>query len=185
MIGRDEPSPDFHPTPGVNDRMNGKETILAAYDTADRVMERYLTDLSDADLLIRPVPGMNHIAWQLGHLAISEKSLLERVRPGAGAPIPEGFEVAHGRDESATKLDDPSKFETKERYVALLKEQRAASLAALAAMTDADLDAPAPEAMREMFPTVGSIMLLIGTHPLMHAGQWVAVRRKKGLPVAI
>jgi uncharacterized damage-inducible protein DinB len=165
--------------------MNGKDTILATYAMSDRVMERYLTDLSDADLLIRPVAGMNHIAWQLGHLALSEKALLERVRPGAGAPVPEGFDVAHGRDESSTKLDDPSKFETKERYVELLKQQRAATLAALESMTDADLDAPGPEQMRAMAPTVGSVMLLIGTHGLMHVGQWVAVRREKGLPVVI
>lgn len=165
--------------------MNGKETILAAYDTADRVVERYLNDLTDADLLIRPVPGMNHIAWQLGHLAISEKSLLELVRPGAGAPLPEGFDVAHGRDESALTLNDPSKYETKARYLELLKAQRDATKAVLATMTDADLDAPAPESMRQRFPTVGAIMLLIGSHPLMHAGQWVAVRRLKGLPVAI
>ncbi len=165
--------------------MNGKDTILAAYDSADRIMERYLADLSDADLLIRPVPGMNHIAWQLGHLAISEKSILERVKPGAGAPIPEGFDKSHGCDETCTKLDDPSKFETKARYLELLKEQRAATKAVLDKMTDAELDAPAPETMRAMCPTVGAVMLLIGTHPLMHVGQWVAVRRSKGLPVAI
>jgi hypothetical protein len=36
-----------------------------------------------------------------------------------------------------------------------------------------------------MFPTAGHIYLLIATHGLMHAGQFVPVRRKLGKPVVI
>jgi hypothetical protein len=36
-----------------------------------------------------------------------------------------------------------------------------------------------------MFPTVGHIYLLIATHQLMHAGQFVPVRRALGKPVVI
>ena len=27
-----------------------------------------IDDLSDSDLMVRPAPGCNHIAWQLGHM---------------------------------------------------------------------------------------------------------------------
>ena len=40
------------------------------------------------------------------------------------------------------------------------------------------LDAPSPESFREYFPTVGQMFTLIGTHPMMHAGQFVVVRRQ-------
>ena len=62
---------------------------------------------------------------------------------------------------------------------------RAATLAALEEMPDADLDAPSPESFREYFPTVGQMFTLIGTHPMMHAGQFVVVRRQLGKPVLL
>src|SRR5271170_7679494 len=31
-----------------------------------------LADFSDADMLVRPCPGANHAAWQLGHLTAAE-----------------------------------------------------------------------------------------------------------------
>ena len=40
----------------------------------------------------------------------------------------------------------------------------------------------ASEAMRDYAPTVGAVLLLIGNHWMMHAGQFVPVRRKLGRP---
>ncbi len=59
---------------------------------------------------------------------------------------------------------------------------REASLAALEKVPDAALDQPTgiPYA-----PTVGALFLMIGNHPLMHAGQFAVVRRKLGKPIAI
>ena len=34
-----------------------------------------VSDLSDAELLVRPVPQANHIAWQLGHLILQDSRL--------------------------------------------------------------------------------------------------------------
>jgi hypothetical protein len=36
-----------------------------------------------------------------------------------------------------------------------------------------------------MFPTMASMFILTATHPLMHAGQFVPVRRALGKPVVI
>ena len=48
--------------------MNAKDVIRGLFGMNDFVLNEYLKDMSDTDLLIRPVPGANHIAWQLGHL---------------------------------------------------------------------------------------------------------------------
>jgi len=165
--------------------MNAKDAILAVYAAADRIVASYLDGLSDADLMIRAVPGMNHIAWQLGHLIVSERMLLEMVKPGASPALPEGFEAAHGREADSTGSDDPSRFCAKARYLELLKIQREATKSVLAAISDSELDAPAPERVRQRMATNGNVLLMIGTHYIMHAGQWVPVRRKLGLPVAI
>jgi hypothetical protein len=44
---------------------------------------------------------------------------------------------------------------------------------------------PGPEAFRNVFPTMLDLWNLIGTHPLMHAGQFVVVRRQLGKPILI
>jgi hypothetical protein len=51
----------------------------------------YLDDLTDADLLVRPIPGTNHIAWQLGHAIQAEHEMLQGVSPGAMPKLPAGF----------------------------------------------------------------------------------------------
>jgi hypothetical protein len=165
--------------------MNAKDAILGAMSMGEMVTERYLADLSDADLLVRPVEGQNHIAWQLGHLLVSERGMVESVKPGSSPELPTGFAAVYDRDEASTGSNDPSRFLSKEKYLGLMKAQREATRKALAALTDAELDAPGPERFQRMCPTVGSLLLLVGTHQLMHVGQWVSVRRKLGKPVAI
>jgi hypothetical protein len=97
--------------------------------------------------------------------------------------LPDGFEAQHG--DAARESTDPAKFHTKQAYVELLDQARAATKQALETVTEADLDQPAPEPLRKTFPTVGAVYLLIAEHPLMHAGQFVPVRRVLGKPVLI
>jgi hypothetical protein len=139
----------------------------------------YVEDLTDADLMLRPVPGMNHIAWQLGHLISASKMMLG----GLGQPGPElpaGFEESYTKETAAS--DDPAKFATKAVYLDLAAKTKAASLAALDAIPESKLDDPGPERMREYAPTVAAAINMLGGHWLMHSGQFVAVRRKLGKP---
>jgi hypothetical protein len=137
----------------------------------------YVQDLTEADLMLRPVPGMNHMAWQLGHLITST----HRMITGLGQPVPAlpaGFEEAHKKE--AATCDDPAKFAKKDVYMDLSAKMKEASLAALEAIPESKLDDPGPEPMREYAPTVGAVLSMSGAHWLMHSGQFVAVRRKLG-----
>jgi len=163
--------------------MNTQDAIRKTLKTSSIVLGRYVDDLSDTDLMQRPGPGCNHLAWQLGHLIASENQLLESVAPGAGIDLPAGFVEQHSKD---TKDDDnPAHFLSKQRYLELFEQVHAATLAAIAKMSDADFDKPGPASFQPMFPTIGDVVLLIATHGLMHAGQFVPVRRKLGKPVVI
>ena len=71
--------------------MNAREAIMQSLAMPDMVYKGYLGDLSNEELFLRPVEGANHIAWQLGHLINSERSLIESVCPGSMPPLPEGF----------------------------------------------------------------------------------------------
>jgi hypothetical protein len=159
--------------------MNAKDAICQIIEFSHLVTRSYVEDLTDADLFVRSVPGSNHIAWQLGHLIVGTGGMLAGL--GQAAPVlPEGFETAHGRETAA--LDTPAKFATKSQYLALMEQTKEASLSAVHATPEANLDAPGPESMREYAPTVGAVLMLLGTHWLMHAGQFVPIRRKLGKP---
>ena len=164
--------------------MNTKEAIQTAGNIAQMVLMSYVGDLDDADLMKRPADGCNHLAWQLGHLISSETMLLEGICPGKGIELPEGFHEAYRRDTQCS--DDVAHFKSKAEYVELFEKVRAASLAALEEMDDAKLDEPNPiQSMSEMLPTVGQMFTMMLSHPLMHAGQFVPVRRNLGKPVVI
>ena len=63
-----------------------------------------------------------------------------------------------------------------------MAQMKAASLAAVEATPESDLDKPAPEPMRQRIPTVGAVLMMLGSHWLVHAGQFVPIRRKLGKP---
>jgi uncharacterized damage-inducible protein DinB len=127
---------------------------------------------------------MNHIAWQLGHMLMAERHWMESVEPGTSPPLPENFEAGHGRDK--TNVDDPALYLPVAKYRELREAQREATLAILDKLTDEQLAAPPrDEQMRKFMGSVANMFNLIGTHALMHSGQFVAVRRKLGKPVAI
>ena len=156
-----------------------KNILRRAIEGAHWITRAYVEDLADADLLVRSVPGTNHIAWQLGHAIGGTRKMLAAI--GREAPaLPEGFAEAYTRETSAS--DDPAKFATKAQYLALMDQMKAASLAAVEATPESELDAPGPDSMREYAPTIGTVLMLLGTHWLMHAGQFVPIRRKLGKP---
>jgi len=159
--------------------MTAKDLLRQSIEFGYRVTRSFVEDLTDAELLVRSVPTANHIAWQLGHAIASTRRLLMAI--GRSAPeLPEGFEAGYTKETAAS--DDPAKFATKAEYLALMDQMKAASLAAVEATSEADLDRPAPERMRQRMPTVGVVLMMLGSHWLMHAGQFVPIRRKLGKP---
>jgi hypothetical protein len=149
------------------------------------IVESYLDDLADGELIIRPIPGMNHIAWQLGHLITSEKWHIEQLTlnsmPTFPMPeLPAGFADRHAKGNASS--DDPNDFAGVSEYFRLMREQREATLAVLDTLSDDALRSPSPESIKYLGPTVATVFSGEAIHWMMHAGQWVALRRKLGKP---
>jgi len=159
--------------------MQAKDAMKQVIEFSHLLVRMYVEDLSDQDLLVRSVPGANHIAWQLGHAAVGTAYVLDLL--GHQPPeLPSGFAEKYTKETAAS--DDPTAFDTKAVYLSLADAMKAASLAAVDATAEADLDKPGPESMREYAPTVAAVLMLLGSHWLMHAGQFVPIRRKLGKP---
>lgn len=162
--------------------MKPKDAIQSTMDLSLMVLSTYISDMSDEDLLRRPADGCNHLAWQLGHLISSEARLVNSVCPDA-VELPEGFAEKYTKE--TIDNDNPADFCSKQEYLDLYNEVRAATKKALENLKDEELDGPSPEFLRERFPTVGDLLVLVGSHPMMHAGQFVVVRRQLGKPIMI
>src|SRR3954463_15473283 len=108
-------------SPQPEDLMNAKDAIHSALGSTRHMLEWYVSDLSDADLLVRPVPGANHIAWQLGHLVGAEPFLVRTELPDAAYPdLPAGFAEQHSKDTA----NSDSGFRTRAEYVEWTKKMR-------------------------------------------------------------
>jgi uncharacterized damage-inducible protein DinB len=162
--------------------MKSADAFKTALNMTDYILTKYLAELNDAELLIRPVKGANHIAWQLGHLIQSEQGIVNQIRAGSGIELPAGFKEAHSKENAS--CDDASKFLTKQLYLDLYSKSRKNIKTILAGMADDEFDKPSPKGW-DQFPNVGAMMNLIVNHPMMHVGQFVVVRRQLGKPVLI
>lgn len=163
--------------------MQTKDAIKQTLGLSRHVLRAYFGDMTDAELLHRPGPGCNHLAWQIGHLIASECGLIESIQAGSAPELPAGFKEKHGKDNAGS--DNPADFCTKQQYLDLIETVNAATIKLIDSYPEAGLDQPAPENFRSMFPTMGMMFLLVATHPMMHAGQFVPVRRALGKPVVI
>lgn len=158
--------------------MDAQTAIRNLLATGEMIGMAYLGDLADAEMMQRPHAQCNHLNWQVGHLIVSENSLVGMAWPMPS--LPEGFKEKYAKENAAS--DDPTKFATKDELMAAYKTQRAATLEVLSKVTAEELDKPTEV---DYAPTRGQLISLNGEHWLMHAGQWVIVRRQNNKPVLI
>ena len=150
--------------------------------TSHFVMTTYLSDMSDDDIVVCPVEGAHHAAWQLGHLILNERRTVEAIRAGGGVELPQGFEEAHGKEVPLSSREGALKVS---EYLALMKAQRAKTKEILKSLSDTELHQPAPEFMRGYAKSVASAFITIASHEMMHSGQIAVIRRKLGKRVVI
>lgn len=161
--------------------MTQSELAAELLKTNLEMLKSTVADFSDADMLTRPCPGANHPAWQIGHLINSEVGMLNAVKPGMAPELPAGFSDKFKKD-TASK-DDPNFFPKKAELLDTFSKVRGATAQWVKGLSQADLEKPSPEKMRNWAPTIGHLTSMIPAHTMMHVGQLQVARRKLGKPV--
>jgi hypothetical protein len=161
--------------------MNQSELAADVISRNVEMLKMTLADFSDADMLVRPCPGANHAAWQMGHLISAETRMINMIKPGAAAELPAGFDTKFTKETNSN--DDPAFFPKKAALLEQLAKTRAATAAWAKSLTQADLDKPGPERMAAMAPTIGHMVAMVSLHSTMHIGQFQVIRRKLGKPI--
>jgi len=134
------------------------------------MMGWYLGDLSDADLLVRPVPNANHIAWQLGHLISSEKHLLGSQEIGPRGPNCPRASPSNTKRRPRRWIRRRLRDQGGVRGSVQQGPRR--NLAAVEKLNDADFDKPTRGTWPGS-PELGGVTQLAANHTLMHAGQFL------------
>lgn len=160
--------------------MDMKDLIRQTIATTQFVCNAYLDDLTDDELLCRPVEGANHINWQWGHLIAAENMLGEMVKADSMPKLPEGFADRYGKETASS--DDADSFLNKTELQAAAKIQREGLMALLDQVSVDELSNPAPPQMASFFPNAAALILSADSHWMMHAGQWAVTRRSLGKP---
>ncbi len=140
-----------------------------------------LADMTDADLIQRPVPSANNALWQLGHLIVSEAMMVNACAGKNVIELPAGFAERFTKETAG--VNDPAKLGTKADLLALVIKTHNATADWVATLAPVDLAKPAPEMMRSMCPTVGHLIHIFPMHIAMHLGQIQVLRRKLGKPI--
>jgi hypothetical protein len=161
--------------------MKAKDALKLGLTSTQNLVSWYVGDLTDQELTVRPVPNANNIAWQLGHLIEGEVGLGSAL-PGASYPeLPSSIK---GQYDKKTASGAPAGgYLTKSQYLELFNKMRAATLANIDKLSDADLDKPNTGEMAKYAPLYADLIVLMANHVLMHAGQFTVVRRALNKPI--
>lgn len=131
----------------------------------------------DDEIFVRPVPGANHAAWQIGHVICSQHRMLTRL--GAKTPeLPAGFEAKFTKTTAVS--DQPGDFADRKTLRDLVAKTTDAAIAFAATVKEEDLSKPSGI---EFAPTVFDLLVLQSAHAAMHIGQMQVIRRKLGKPI--
>lgn len=159
--------------------MNTIDFIKHSLETSKGWTMGLIGDMQDAPLTQPTANGGNHPTWVLGHLVRAESDLLDGFILGKPNRFPE-LEEPFGM--GSQPVADAKAYPPIEDLMAKFEQIRAATLAHLETLSEADLDKPshAPPEMAGYFGTIGACFSAMSTHVAFHGGQVACCRRAAG-----
>lgn len=155
-----------------------RDVVVEQLRMGGRLLDMLTADLCEADWFTPAAPHTNHTAWVLGHLAVSEDSMVSKI---SGKPMrltPAMHELFNGKSKCHAEA---ARYPAVKEIQEMFREQRAHTLEAAMTFDNARWGEPAPEGVpRDFFPTLGSFWGLIGAHQFWHIGQVTTCRKVLG-----
>lgn len=158
--------------------MTPKDIVLNQHASAQWLYEGAVKELSDADCRYQPFDGANHVNWILAHLAVSEDSLISQIT-GHPKRYSEPLHKSYGGGSVCRADDGMTRAEAWKMYTDSAKM----TVEFVKGFPESRYDEPAPENLRQMFPTIGAVIGLLGAHPYWHFGQVTFNRRALKKPM--
>jgi hypothetical protein len=137
-------------------------------------------DIADERMAEQPLPGVNHPAWVIGHLALSSDGALAAL--GGEKVLPAEWKALFGGGSSPSS--SRGQYPSKDALLQAIEQGYERVRQRAAAATAEELARPNPNArVKERLPTVKDLVAFLLTgHIGVHLGQLSAWRRMIGLP---
>jgi hypothetical protein len=152
--------------------MKLKEFVIGQLAAAKFLFDTFTKDFSDEDAKYQPCDGGIHLNWMLVHLAVSADSMISKI---AGEPkkLSEALHTAYAGGSTCKPDDGMTRAEAQKLY----DQWHERTVEFVKSFDEARYDEKAPQGFPELFPTAGSVIGLLATHPFWHFGQLTVNRR--------
>jgi len=163
-----------------------REHLLQPMDHAREVLHRMLEATPREHWRHQPVPGGNHVAWTVGHLAWADDLVLRAVGEPGGLPEPEVWEARFAwrtRPDAGTADAMPAAGSgpDDDELLRVLQDRRSALRGWLSALPEPRLAETPPADLAGWVPVLGALPGALAAHDGMHVGQLQVVRKALGL----
>lgn len=159
------------------------DAALARLKHAHARIHDFTKDLTPDEWFWSPSEFTTHVAWQVGHLAVSDYNLcLRRVRgrtPADESLLSDAFNEHFKL--GSQPVADAAKYPPVSEIVRVFDAVHAQSLKELGAMSDEELDVPV-EQPHPVFKTKLGAIDYASSHDMVHNGQIGLLRRLMGKP---
>jgi len=154
--------------------------LRPVYDFNFFYAQRLVADIEDELMCAQPVEErlMNHPAWTIGHLAWANDNAMALL--GTKPALVEWRELLGTGSRPAPEREA---YPEKSQLLKMLEASHMRLGGVVSTASAGALKKPAPQPMRDKFPTVGHVILgLMTSHYASHLGQLSAWRRAMGFP---
>ena len=143
------------------------------------MIDLFLKDFSDAEMLFRPAKTANHAIWQMGHLANSVRGMVTTCDPSVAFP----FEDDTRFGKSKASIDDPAFFPGQSGTSRQIRSGDG-HRSRVGGETQRRGTGQANTRTHASIRADGwSAAILLASHPFMHIGQFTVMRRALGKPI--
>jgi hypothetical protein len=153
------------------------DLLIDRIATARTWTRNLLSDIEESRWFESPAPGVQHVAWQVGHLAASQVVLIHsrcfarKQTDVLGEPFVKQFGRGSAPVPDATAY--PPIAEIRRVFDAIHVE----GIQLIRTLSDADLQQPTHGDPHPMFVTKGQCIGMVAMHESFHAGQIALTRR--------
>jgi uncharacterized damage-inducible protein DinB len=159
------------------------QSAFQRIEFARQYTNRFLPGLSDAEWFWHPHEFVTHVAWQVGHVAVSQYNLCLRRSRGRTSVdeslIPDSF-IEHFKLGSVPVAESAA-YPPREEIERVFEAVHRQVLTELSGRTDDELDVPVAQP-HPVFKTKLEAIEYSDKHELVHAGQIAMLRRLMGKP---
>jgi len=157
--------------------MNAIDLLVNRVVVARKWTQTLLNDIEETRWFDAPAPGVQHVAWQVGHLAASQTALMH-FRCFGKKPeehVPAGFIAQFGR--GSTPKAERSAYPPLPEIRVIFDRIQEETIALMKSISPAELSAPTNGDPHPMFENKGQCFAMVAMHEAFHAGQIALTRR--------